>query len=117
MATIANMAVMLSANAQGLVSGLATAQKKLTNFAGFVGGALDKGPVHTTRDLFGSLTTTITDGLSAIPFLGAPLAFVAGTLGGIVDGGFGLVPFPRKPWAGLKEGGNQAKVLCISVSN
>lgn len=117
MATIANMAVMLSANAQGLVSGLATAQKKLTNFAGFVGGALDKGLVQTTRELFGSLTKTITDGLSAIPFLGAPLAFVAGTLGGIVDGGFGLLTFLRKTWAGMKELGNQAKALGISVSD
>jgi hypothetical protein len=115
MATIANMAVQLSANATSLTTGLQTAQKKLTQFTGFAVGSLDKGLVATTKDLFANLTSTIAQGLGSIPILGAPLAFVAGAIGGVVATGFELLSFLRKTWGTMKDLGKQAAGLGISV--
>jgi hypothetical protein len=117
MATIADMAIKLSANAQGLTAGLASATASLKKFASGAIATLDKGLVAATRDVFASVGKAVTDGLGAIPILGGPLAFVAGTLTGIVDTGFGLLDFLRKSWGQMKELGKQASNLGISVSD
>jgi hypothetical protein len=116
MSTIANLAVQISANTQALTLGLQTAGSKLMQFTSFASGILDKGLVQTAREMFASLTSTIAQGLGSIPVLGAPLAFVANVIGGLVDSGFGLLDFLRKTWAGMKEMGAQAKGLGINVA-
>jgi hypothetical protein len=109
------MAVQIDANVSKLTQGLSAAGAQLTKFAGSVSEALDKGLVQTARDTFAALSKTISDGLGAIPLLGAPLAFIGGVISGIVDSGFSLLAFLRKSWGQMKELGKQASSLGISV--